>query len=253
LLICFNPNLNVTSGSSYKVIDPINFISNWCIDIAPVKERSIKKVLWKLLGLRLGVQGLSQCMSSEVPQLSAWKSQGECPSKPALAPFFYYYVFHYLYNNMTALTWELLTAVSVEYSVGEGPAWMSKHAKFMPLFNLGRGIGLKVFYNVSKDRLLDSREFMPSLTCLSFLSDSAAGESWLDQDLWGRWIQNTCCRNSGDPTVRQFGQILVKVMEWKATECYTETLCQAMEVPESQIREHRIGHIGRACVRLMAV
>jgi len=43
-------------------------------------------------------------MSSEVPQLSAWKSQGECPSKPALAPFFYYYVFHYLYNNMTALT-----------------------------------------------------------------------------------------------------------------------------------------------------
>lgn len=36
-----------------------------------------------------------------------------------------------------------------------------------------------------------------------------------------------------DPTVGQFGQILVKVVERKAIECYTKTLCQAVEVPES--------------------
>ena len=41
---------------------------------------------------------------------------------------------------------------------------MSKHATFMPLFNLGRGMALKVVsYNVSKDRLLDNMEFVPPL------------------------------------------------------------------------------------------
>lgn len=56
-----------------------------------------------------------------------------------------------------------------------------------------------------------------------------------------------------DSIVGQFGQTLVKVMEWKAIKGYTETLCQAVEVPESQIGEDRIGHIGHACVRLMAI
>lgn len=65
----FNPNLKVTSGSSSRVIDPIYLIRNLCVDILPVKERAIKKMLLKLVSLKLGVQ----CVSFEVPK----------PGKPA--------------------------------------------------------------------------------------------------------------------------------------------------------------------------
>lgn len=73
MLISFNPNLKVTSGSSYRVIDPIYLIRNVCVDILTVKERAIKKMLLKLVSLKLGFQDLSQCVSSEVPK----------PGKPA--------------------------------------------------------------------------------------------------------------------------------------------------------------------------
>lgn len=61
------------------------------------------------------------------------------------------------------------------------------------------------------------------------------------------WPKSVMQEFSSDPTVGQPGQILVKVMEWKAIDGYTETLCQVVEVPKSLIREDRVGHIGCMC------
>lgn len=69
-MICFNTNLKVISGSSFRVIDPVYVIANCCVGVVPVKEMSVKKYAFKI-SLRLIVQRLSQSLSSEVPSMGS--------------------------------------------------------------------------------------------------------------------------------------------------------------------------------------